>query len=120
MYVQCDQCGKQYDDEHQWTLCPHAPLDLPPFGYYCPKCDIRRDVHGPCRHLLAEDRESERLADIYLNGTHEPVMLTPSELAEFMQRQRMRRIQSIVLCLTFALLAVAIALAAFRYYVRQL
>jgi DnaJ-class molecular chaperone len=49
MYVRCETCYREYDDEEQWTTCPHGPLG---FGVsdYCLKCDTLKTVHGPCRH----------------------------------------------------------------------
>lgn len=27
MVVQCEKCGKVYDDTNRWTICPHRSLD---------------------------------------------------------------------------------------------
>lgn len=41
----CEMCGKRYDDEFQWTLCPHNPLEAGPKPEdYCK----RHDFFGPC------------------------------------------------------------------------
>lgn len=41
----CDHCGRRYDDEYHWTLCPHNPLEAGPEpGDYC----RRHDLFGPC------------------------------------------------------------------------
>lgn len=33
MIVTCERCGRGYDDEHRWTICPHrhigGPFDAP-------------------------------------------------------------------------------------------
>ena len=57
MYVRCERCGRGYNDEHQWTICPHSPLG---FGVndYCPRCDTLKTVHGPCRHQQEEQHAS--------------------------------------------------------------
>jgi hypothetical protein len=53
MYLNCDGCGRGYDDAKQWTICPHSPL-----GYavddLCPRCDTLRSVHGLCRHQVEQ------------------------------------------------------------------
>jgi hypothetical protein len=30
MIVTCPGCGKRFDDEACWILCPHNPLDIDP------------------------------------------------------------------------------------------
>jgi hypothetical protein len=54
MTVQCDKCGRFYDDAECWTLCPHGPLAFP-LNDYCYKCDTLRSIHGRCRHQQEED-----------------------------------------------------------------
>lgn len=39
MYIQCPNCGRNYDDEHCWTICPHGPL-WAPLDSYCLKHDL--------------------------------------------------------------------------------
>jgi len=42
MLVMCPTCGKRYDDEHRWTICPHAPSEAsaPDGGNYCMEHDL--------------------------------------------------------------------------------
>ncbi len=41
----CETCGLRYNDEYQWTLCPHNPLEAGPGAEaYC----RRHDLFGPC------------------------------------------------------------------------
>jgi len=49
MIVACDKCGKVYDDEPNWTICPHGPHAFP-LDAYCPKCDTVIPLHGKCPH----------------------------------------------------------------------
>lgn len=30
MYVRCEQCGRMFDDEFKWTICPHRHLWFSP------------------------------------------------------------------------------------------
>ncbi len=30
MIVQCEKCGRLYDDTQRWTICPHRPLGVAP------------------------------------------------------------------------------------------
>jgi hypothetical protein len=39
MIVCCIKCGRCYDIEDRWTICPHAPLWTSPHDY-CPKHDL--------------------------------------------------------------------------------
>ena len=57
MQVQCDVCGRGYDDAECWTICPHGPL-WAGLKEYCPKCDTVESVHGQCEHQVAEGRTS--------------------------------------------------------------
>lgn len=40
MIVQCEECGKVYDDKPNWTICPHNPLDVGVDAVYCKKHDL--------------------------------------------------------------------------------
>jgi hypothetical protein len=42
MIVICEKCGVPFDDEHRWTICPHAPLEAsaPDGGNYCMEHDL--------------------------------------------------------------------------------
>lgn len=53
----CTVCKRNYDDEKQWTICPHGPLDRP-LRDYCPRCDTLASVHGPCCHQQATSQQS--------------------------------------------------------------
>ena len=45
MWQVCDECQRRYDDEYQWTICPHNPLEAGPKPEdYCK----RHDFFGPC------------------------------------------------------------------------
>lgn len=56
----CTACGRVYDDERQWTICPHGPLGFP-LADYCPICDTLKSRHGPCQHQqLVEDTLLEK------------------------------------------------------------
>lgn len=51
MVVTCEQCLYRYDDEFQWTICPHNPLECgPEAGAYCK----RHDFFAPCRICAIE------------------------------------------------------------------
>lgn len=39
MTIQCEKCGKVYDDVGRWTICPHGPI-WAPHDAYCPKHDL--------------------------------------------------------------------------------
>lgn len=49
MYTRCEKCERLYDDEGQWTICPHGPIEFP-VDDYCPRCDTLKSVHGSCVH----------------------------------------------------------------------
>jgi hypothetical protein len=36
MLVRCEECGRRFDDEYRWTMCPHDPLD----AGYCKEHDL--------------------------------------------------------------------------------
>jgi len=55
MIVQCIRCGRNYDDENCWTLCPHGPLEYH-LDDYCYKCDTLKSIHGPCKHQIEESQ----------------------------------------------------------------
>ena len=45
MSAHCEKCGRWYDDEFQWTICPHNPIEAGPRPEdYC----WRHDFFGPC------------------------------------------------------------------------
>lgn len=44
MIVTCEQCGRRFDDEHRWTICPHNPLEAGHDSGYC----RRHDLFTPC------------------------------------------------------------------------
>ena len=39
--VRCPGCGRAYNDERQWTICPHAPIGAG-LNDYCLKHDLSR------------------------------------------------------------------------------
>ena len=40
MTVKCPGCGKKFNDETSWVLCPHNPLDVEPDAKYCRQHDM--------------------------------------------------------------------------------
>lgn len=40
MFVLCDKCGKRYDDEYRWTICPHNSLNVAHDTPYCRRHDL--------------------------------------------------------------------------------
>ena len=39
MVIRCEKCYSFYNDENQWTICPHGPL-WAPLNAYCKKHDL--------------------------------------------------------------------------------
>lgn len=40
MIVTCEECGKRYDDESRWTICPHNSLNVAHDTPYCRRHDL--------------------------------------------------------------------------------
>lgn len=40
MTVTCALCGRLYNDEHRWTICPHNSLDVMADTMLCHHCDV--------------------------------------------------------------------------------
>jgi hypothetical protein len=40
MTVFCEACGKRYDDESRWTICPHNSLNVANNTPYCRRHDL--------------------------------------------------------------------------------
>ena len=52
----CEECGRWYDDEHQWTICPHNPLSAGPNPEdFC----RRHDMYGPCPYCKKPEPQEE-------------------------------------------------------------
>ena len=51
MIVTCPDCGKRYDDESRWTICPHNSLNV---AYDTPYCRLH-DLYncGLCKGVAA-------------------------------------------------------------------
>jgi hypothetical protein len=45
MRIPCEKCGKPYDDEFYWTICPHNPITM---GHRPEDYCRRHDLAGPC------------------------------------------------------------------------
>jgi hypothetical protein len=61
MTVQCPDCKSVYDDEHQWTICPHGPL-WAGVDAYCKRhdlvnCPLCRMEKGP-KEGITNEKES--------------------------------------------------------------
>jgi len=51
MLVQCPTCRRRYDDDHQWSSCPHAAGTAnPPSPLYCANFMAGLSC-GPCENL---------------------------------------------------------------------
>jgi len=40
----CADCGRRYDDEYRWTICPHLPLEAGPKPFH-----PETNPHGYCQ-----------------------------------------------------------------------
>lgn len=55
----CETCGRYFDDEQSWTLCPHGPL-WAPLNAYCREHDlVNCKLHGEPHEYAQLARASE-------------------------------------------------------------
>lgn len=50
----CDTCGRRYDDERQWTICPHNPIEAGVNSGYC----RRHDILGSTCYICEAEKKS--------------------------------------------------------------